>query len=300
MFSGMIAFPLTPFDRDRPDEAAYQGLISRLTAAGADAICTLGSTGSYMYLSRAERARMVALSVEAAGATPVMAGIGALTTREVLHAAEDAQRAGAASLLLAPVSYQRLTADEVYGLYEQVCREISVPLCVYDNPGTTHFEFSDELHYALAALPGVGAIKLPGGYPDAHSFSQRISHLQSSLPASVVPGVSGDAFAADGLIAGCAAWYSVIGGLFPEVALLLTRLALRGEHQAARDLSTRLAPLWSLFSQYGSLRVVATAAGMLGLTAADCLPSPLRSLDAAGRDALQRVLNDPALQPLLR
>lgn len=42
---------------------------------------------------------------------------------------------GASGVLLAPVTYQALTDDEVHGLFEDVTAELSVPLIVYDNPG---------------------------------------------------------------------------------------------------------------------------------------------------------------------
>lgn len=90
-----------------------------------------------------------------------MIGIGALRTRDVLVLANHAQESGAAGVLLAPVSYQKLTDDEVFGMYETVTRSVSIPVCVYDNPGTTHFEFSDQLHGRIAQLPRVGSFKFP-------------------------------------------------------------------------------------------------------------------------------------------
>src|SRR5690606_16472696 len=101
------------------------------------------------------------LAVQHAGGIPVLVGIGALRTRDVLDLAEDAQRAGASAVLLAPVSYQKLRDDEVFGLYEATSRTLSVPLCVYDNPATTQFTFSDALHGRIAALPAVRSIKIP-------------------------------------------------------------------------------------------------------------------------------------------
>ncbi|CAM5454294.1 dihydrodipicolinate synthase family protein [Streptomyces antimycoticus] len=92
----------------------------------------------------------------------MIVGIGALRTRHVLEAAEDAQSAGAAGVLLAPVSYQPLTDDEVFGLFEDVTAGLSVPLVVYDNPRTTRFTFTDELYARLGRLPRVASIKIPG------------------------------------------------------------------------------------------------------------------------------------------
>lgn len=162
MFTGLSAFPLTPMNEQGLDEAAFVRLIERLVAARVDAIGVLGSTGNYAYLTRAERARVARLAVEHAGEVPVMAGIGALRTCEVLALADDAQAAGARGVLLAPVSYQKLMDDEVFGLYETVTQALSLPLCVYDNPGTTRFAFSDALHGEIARLPNVASIKIPG------------------------------------------------------------------------------------------------------------------------------------------
>lgn len=292
MFSGLSAFPLTPMSESGIDEAAFIALVQRLATAGVDSIGALGSTGSYAYLSRSERVRVAHLAVEHAGNVPVIVSIGALRTRDVLVLAEDVQKAGVSAVLLAPVSYQKLSADEVFCLYETVTRSLSVPLCVYDNPGTTHFEFSDELHGRIAQLPNVGSIKIPGVPADPDAARARVERLRAVIPSHVTIGVSGDALAATGLNAGCEVWYSVIGGLLPKIALAITRAAQGGDTQEAVRLSERLKPLWALFGQYGSLRVVAAAAELRGLVEQPCLPLPLKALDAAGRKQLAALLDE--------
>lgn len=289
MFSGLSAFPITPLHEDGIDAAAYGRLVHRLAAAGVDSIGALGSTGCYPYLSRAERAQAAQLAVEHADGVPVMVGIGALRTRDVLALAEDAQQAGASAVLLAPVSYHALTADEVYGLYEAVTRNLSIPLCVYDNPGTTRFHFSDELHGRIAQLPNIGSIKIPGVPADPAEAEQRVARLRALIPGNVTIGVSGDWFGATGLNAGCEAWYSVIGGLFPQTTLAISRAASKEE---ATRLSERLRPYWDLIARHGgSLRVTAAALEILGLVQGPCLPTPLKSLSDADRAELARLIN---------
>ncbi|WP_242187098.1 dihydrodipicolinate synthase family protein [Saccharopolyspora soli] len=109
MFTGLSAFPLTPTSESGIDEHAYAQLVSRLAAAGVDSIGALGSTGGYPYFSRQQRARAARIAVQAAEGTPVMVGIGALRTSQVLALAEDAQEAGAAAVLLAAMTYHPLT-----------------------------------------------------------------------------------------------------------------------------------------------------------------------------------------------
>ncbi|MEY8040076.1 dihydrodipicolinate synthase family protein [Saccharopolyspora cebuensis] len=220
----------------------------------------------------------------------MIVGIGALRTREVLELAEEAQNAGAAGVLLAPVSYQALTADEVFGLYADVTAELSVPLVVYDNPGTTHFTFTDELHARIAELPNVASIKIPGVPTDPGEAEARVSRLRELLPSSVTVGVSGDPLAATGLNAGCHAWYSVLAGTLPEPALAIARAAQTGDAATATAESQRLQPLWELFTRHGSLRVVSAIAELLDLVDHPNLPRPLRGLPDDDRAVLAHVV----------
>ncbi|RUR03622.1 dihydrodipicolinate synthase family protein [Labedella endophytica] len=290
MFTGLSAFPLTPFRDSTVDEQTYAHLIGRLVVAGVDSITALGSTGSYMYLDREERRRIAAAAVRSAGDVPVMVGIGALRTSQVQRLAEDAQQAGASAVILAPVTYQALTPDEVFGLFEDVTAALSVPLVVYDNPGTTHVTFTDDLYERIAALPHVASIKIPGVPPVADAAADRVRTIRDRLPASVSIGVSGDAVAATGLGAGCDLWYSVIGGTLPTLALGITRAALAGDHTAATAESERLTPLWRLFREFGSIRVTAAIAEHLGLVPPDSLPRPVRGLDSDGRARVAQIV----------
>ena len=114
LFHGLSAFPITPSDAaGRVDTGALSALLKRIDAAGADSIGLLGSTGSYMYLSRAEKRRAIQAAADClSGRTPVIVGVGALRTDETIALAQDARAAGASAGLLAPVSYTPLTEDE--------------------------------------------------------------------------------------------------------------------------------------------------------------------------------------------
>ncbi len=216
LFTGLSAFPLTPFREDRVDEEAFAGLITRLAAAGVDSITALGSTGSYAYLTPDERARIAKLAVEHAGSTPVFVGVGGLRTSHVLAHIDAAEDAGAAGVLLAPMTYQPLTADDVFELYRTVTEHTKLPVIVYDNPGTTHFTFTTDLYARIAELPGIASIKIPGVPTNPEEAAEHVAAIRAVVPEHVTIGVSGDAFAATGLNAGCGAWYSVIGGTLPR------------------------------------------------------------------------------------
>jgi 4-hydroxy-tetrahydrodipicolinate synthase len=292
MFTGLSAFPLTPMNELSIDEAAFVGLIKKLTDANVHSIGVLGSTGSYAYLSREERNIVTKLAMDNAQDTPVVVGIGALRTKEVLLLADDAQKAGANGLLLAPVSYQKMTDDEVFSHYEAVCKNISIPLCVYDNPGTTHFEFSDVLHGRIAELPNVASIKIPPLPNNLEEAKTRVNRLRLQIPTHVTIGISGDHSGVMGLNAGCEVWYSVLGGLLPLPILEIVKASQAGKPDEVYRLSETLNPLWVFFCQHGSLRVIATIAELMGLVKTPCLPLPVKSLSGEERKQLQTCINN--------
>ncbi|KUP23508.1 dihydrodipicolinate synthase family protein [Paenibacillus sp. DMB5] len=295
MFQGLSAFPLTPLNETDINEKEFIPLIERLVSAGVDSVGVLGSTGNYAYLTRPKRERVLQLAVQTAGGVPVMTSISALRMLDVLHLAEDAQQAGASAVLLSPVSYQPLTDEEVFYLYEQVTSNLSVPLCVYDNPNTTHFRFSDELHGRIARLPNVAAIKIPGVPAGAEAAGLRIRNLRELVPSRVVLGISGDPSAAAGLRAGCEVWFSVLGGLLPKTCLHMARLAQAGREEEAEQISMLLEPLWALFRQHGSLRVASAMAQQLGFISEPALPLPLLPLNSSVNEQLAAVLGEIAV-----
>jgi len=290
LFHGLSAFPITPADEGgRVDTGALAGLLGRLQAGGVDSVGLLGSTGTYAYLNRAERRRAIAAAAEALGGrTPIIVGVGALRTDEAMALARDAQEAGADGVLLAPVSYTPLTEEEVFQHFVAVADASELPLCIYNNPGTTHFSFSDALIARLAGVKRIVAVKNPSPAPEA--AQARVAALRALVPEGFALGYAADWGAAGAVLAGGVAWYSVVGGLLPKPALALMRAAQAGDAAEVRRLDAGLAPMWELFREYGGLRVVYAGANLLGLTDAQP-PLPILPLDAAARARIGAVLD---------
>ena len=290
LFRGLSAFPITPADEEgRVDTDALAGLLERLRLAEMDSVGLLGSTGTYAYLSRPERRRAIEAAVACLGGrVPIIVGIGALRTDDARDLARDAQAAGANGLLLAPVSYTPLTDEEVFQHFSAVAAATDLPLCIYNNPSTTHFSVSDALVARLAGVPRIVAIKNPA--PAPAEAKATIDALRRLLPTDFAIGYSADWHAPSAVLAGGVAWYSVIGGLLPRPALALMRAAQAGAVEELHRIDATLQPLWELFKHYGSLRVVYAAANLLGLTGAQP-PRPILPLDDAGRERTAHVLD---------
>ena len=281
LLQGLSAFPITPSDADgRVDAGALRTLIGRLRAARVHSIGLLGSTGTYAYLSRAERRRALDAALdEVGGQVPILVGVGALRTDEAVRLARDAKAAGAAAGLLAPVSYTPLTEDEVFEHFASVARQ-GLPLCVYDNPGTTHFRFGPALIGRLSRLPGIIGVKSPA--PEPQAVAGHLEDLRRVVPRGCSLGYSVDWHAAEALISGGDAWYSVVAGLFPRAAMTMMAAIQAGDLAEARRLNARLDPLWALFRAFSSLRVMYACADLLGICRAEP-PRPILPLDEAAR-----------------
>lgn len=284
---GLSGFVLTPIVGDEVDTQALDGLVRRAACAGVDSLGVLGSTGSYAYLDRRERAIVLETTVAAAGSTPVIAGVGALRTRHMIDYAKDAQAAGAAAVLVPVMTYQPLSDDEALSMYQALAEAVDLPIVVYDNPGTTHFAFSDELYVRIAEIPTVFSIKIPPTRlpSDAAAARASIDALRARLPERVSLGISGDAVGALGLLSGCSVWYSTLGATVVEPLLHIARLAQSGD-RLALELSARLQPLWDQFAAHGSMRVTATIASLKGLTPEYSTPSPVQELRGNDRTVL--------------
>jgi 4-hydroxy-tetrahydrodipicolinate synthase len=289
IFRGLSAFPITPSDTNgRVDVEGLSRLLMQLADARVDSVGLLGSTGSYVYLDRTERRRAIEAAREAVGGrVPLMVGVGALRTDEAMALARDAEEAGASSLLLAPVSYLPLTEDEVVEHFTKVAGATGLPLAIYNNPTTTHFSFSTALFARLATVKNIVAMKTAGS--PAPDIAHDVKALRAALPAGFAIGFSGDWFGGGALLAGGDTWYSVVGGLLPKPTLALARAAQSGAAAEVAKMEARFEPLFSLFRELSSFRVMYAAAGILGL--GDFRPpAPILPLDGPHRARIAAAL----------
>lgn len=295
VLQGLSAFPITPADADGTVQTGpLQRVLDRLLRADIDSIGLLGSTGGFAYLDRTQRRRAIAAAKEVVGGRlPLLVGIGALRADHAVQFARDAEAEGADALLLPALSYLPLTDRDVFALFQDVSGASDRPIVVYNNPITTGVTIGQELLVKLAELPRVVAVKNPGQTQE--KVAAEIAALRPRLPEGFSLGHSGDALAAQAQLGGSQAWYSVLGGLFPQPCLDIIRAARSGDAAATQAAHERLQPLWALFAELGSIRLMYASAQLLGLSQAD-LPRPLLPLEPQARNRLAAVLEQLSLR----
>src|SRR5215210_8362833 len=122
-FDGVLPALMTPFTDDGSaiDGDALAANVERLIAGGVGGLVPGGSTGEFTTLTHAERRELTEATVgAAAGRVPVVAGTGALSTRETIELSVHAERAGAAAVMIVPPFYEAPSWRELRAHYAAV------------------------------------------------------------------------------------------------------------------------------------------------------------------------------------
>jgi len=156
--AGLLSFPITDFDSAGDFSAAgYARRLEWLAPYGASALFAAGGTGEYFSLEPGEYSAVVRTAVDTCrGKVPIIAGAGG-PTRVAIAAAREAERLGAAGILLLPHYLTEAPADGVAAHVEQVCRAVRIGVIVY-NRGVCRLQ-PRQLERLAAACPNLVGFK---------------------------------------------------------------------------------------------------------------------------------------------
>jgi 4-hydroxy-tetrahydrodipicolinate synthase len=255
-FHGVLPALITPFTEDGSaiDTDSLAAIVERLIGAGVGGLVPGGSTGEFTTLSNAERRQLIETTVEAAaGRVPVVAGTGALSTRETVELSVHAERAGAAAVMVVPPFYEPPAWPELLAHYTAVADAIAIPVMYYNLPGATGVRLTAE---QLRQLP-VTCLKDTGG--DATAATELI---QTDGP-TLLNGWDTLTFAA--LTAGVRAVVWGTASIVPESCVELHRLLIDDiDLPAARELWSRLWPLCRFLEGQSYSAAVKTGCAIAG------------------------------------
>ncbi len=165
--SGIISAIVTPFSPD--GEAVDRRVLKALTEAGIkgglNGILPCGGTGEFSAMNNDERRSVLEVVLEQAGGRiPVVAQIGANSTREAVELARHAERAGAAALMLATPSYEPIDAEQVTRFFGSIAAVTDLPLCIYNYPAAMGVRYDEATVAELVrAIPTIRYLKDSSG-----------------------------------------------------------------------------------------------------------------------------------------
>jgi 4-hydroxy-tetrahydrodipicolinate synthase len=286
-FKGVYAFVATPTtdDGERIDEARLRQSIDFQISNGVDGITVFGSTGGIGSFSETERQMVIEIAAKQInGRVRFLPGTGAISTAEAIRLSKFAADHGADGVLVVPITYWRLTENELYEHYEAIARSIKIPVGIYNNPGTTGVDIKPALVARIATIDNVGFIKESSG------DMSRISAIRQLTDYKISVMNGNDACTPEAIAAGVDGWFAGSCNIMPKQCVELFRLG-HGEKNivAMRDYFQPMFPICDFMGLRGYIRVAHAACELLGRPVGPPR-RPIRSLDAADRSYLRSLL----------
>ena len=239
MIQGSIVAIVTPMHEDGSlDLDGYRRLIDWHIEQGTVAIVAVGTTGESPTVDVDEHGTLIRVAVEqAAGRVPIIAGTGGNSTREAIELTEHAKTVGASATLQVVPYYNKPTQEGMVRHFTAVAETVGLPVILYNVPGRTVADLSNDSVLRLAQVPGIIGLK------DATGDIPRGSDLLARLPKGF--GVySGNDDSALALMAmGSHGVISVTANIAPGPMATMCQAALAGRWAEALAINRQLLPL---------------------------------------------------------
>lgn len=244
---GLYCYLITPFDSAGDvDHAMLERYTDEIITGGADGVTCVASTTEGVYLTQEERFAVVnTVCQTTAGRVPVNVAVADVSTRQTLLWADQAQKAGAATMMLEMQTYlPDIRFADVMHHYETVANKVNVPIRLYNIPRTTRYDMTPTMIAEMAAIDGIDSVK------DATGDPHRVRDIKA---------LTGDRFALytglhfvarESYRYGAIGWEAAFHPLITQDMVMLHRL-LRAHDPAGDVLYKKMEPLFIFFRQYG-------------------------------------------------
>ena len=239
MLQGSIVAIVTPMHADGSlDIPGMCKLIDWHIAEGTDGIVIVGTTGESATVSVDEHCALIKLAVEHThGRIPVIAGTGGNSTAEAIRLTEYAKEVGADAVLLVVPYYNRPTQEGMYRHFKAIAEAVELPIILYNVPGRTVADMSNETIVRLAQIPNIVGVK------DATGNIGRGIELLRLVPPSFAVYSGDDPTAMALMFCGGHGNISVTANVAPRAMHELCVAAMKGDIATAIAVNNRLLPL---------------------------------------------------------
>lgn len=239
MIQGSIVAIVTPMHPDGSlDVPGLRALIDWHIAEKTDAIVIVGTTGESPTVDVEEHCELIRVTVEHTNKRiPIIAGTGGNSTAEAIELTRYAKQVGAdASLQVVPY-YNRPTQEGMYQHFRKIAEAVELPVILYNVPGRTVADMSNDTILRLAQVPGVIGVK------DATGAVGRGTDLLRRAPSGFSVYSGDDPTAMALILCGAKGNISVTANVAPRAMHDLCTAAIAGNVAEAVRLNNRLLPL---------------------------------------------------------
>ena len=239
IIQGSIPALVTPMlDDGALDLPRFRALLDWHVAQGTDGVVVVGTSGESPTVDVEEHCELIATAVkQIAGRIPVIAGTGANSTREAIALASFAKAAGADAHLSVVPYYNRPTQEGLYRHFKAIAEAVDLPMILYNVPGRTVADMSNDTTLRLAQVPRIVGIK------DATGNIERGTDLLKRAPPKFSVYSGDDATALALTLLGGRGSISVTANVAPKLMAEMFAAARAGDWVRAREINFRLLSL---------------------------------------------------------
>jgi 4-hydroxy-tetrahydrodipicolinate synthase len=233
---GSLVAIVTPMGDDGAlDLDAFRSLIDWHIAEGTDGIVVVGTTGESPTVDFDEHRLLIETAVgHTRKRVPIIAGTGANSTREAIELSQYAKAAGAEMSLSVVPYYNKPTQEGLYRHFKAIAEAVDIPQILYNVPGRTVADMSNDTVLRLAAVPGIVGIK------DATGNLERGTDLLRRKPAAFSVHSGDDATGIALTLLGGDGVISVTANVAPRLMHDMIAAAFRGDAAQAVEMNNRL------------------------------------------------------------
>lgn len=236
MLQGSLVAIVSPmFEDGRLDIPSLKTLIDYHIDQGTDGIVIVGTTGESPTVDFDEHCLLIQTAVtQVNGRVPVIAGTGANSTKEAIVLTQKAKELGADACLLVAPYYNKPTQEGLYQHFKAVADAVNIPQILYNVPGRTGCDISNDTVLRLATHANIVGIK------DATGGIERGTDLLLRAPKEFAIYRGDDATALSLMLLGGHGVISVTANVAPKLMHQMCVSALAGDVKVAREINAKL------------------------------------------------------------
>jgi 4-hydroxy-tetrahydrodipicolinate synthase len=261
--------------------------LDHLIAAGVHGIFVLGTNSEFYALDEREKQEVIATAVaHVRKRVPVFAGTGAETTREAVRLTRMAEKEGADGVSVITPYFVQPTQQEIYDHYRRIAEAASLPVVLYNNPGTCGGVRIDvETVARLAQVPNILAIK------DSSGDLQNTNEYVRVVPERFAVMQGRDTLIFPSLVMGARGAVPATGNIAPRLVVEIYEAFQRGDLEGAKQAQLQLNPVRLTLTLGTAPGGVKAALALLG-TPIGPSRSPVAPLSAEKQQRMRAALEE--------
>jgi 4-hydroxy-tetrahydrodipicolinate synthase len=241
-WEGVMPAVTTKFTKnDELDFKMFNKNIRAQIDAGVSGIVLGGTLGEASTLTSKEKSALIKNTILISeNKIPVLMNIAEQSTSEAIKSAKNAEKDGAAGLMILPPMRYNASDEETVTYFKSIAQSTSLPIMIYNNPVDYKIEVTLEMFDQLLQCENIQAVK--ESTRDISNVTRIINYFGDRL--KIMTGV--DTLALESLLMGAHGWIAGLVDAFPKETVAIYKLQKAGRIADALEIYRWFLPLLEL------------------------------------------------------